>query len=66
MQAGKFVVLSLGSCTAFLVLHQSRKEPGMKCIKAAFFWEGGVRQKKKRGRIKAGLESGEWAARGLK
>lgn len=36
----------------------------MKCIKAAFL--GTRKRKKKRGRIKAGLESGGWAARGLK
>lgn len=35
--AGKFVVLPLPS---LLVPHQSRKEPGMKRIKAAFFWGG--------------------------
>lgn len=45
------------------VPHQSRKEPGVKRIKAAFRGQTKC-QRKKRGRIKAGLERGEWTARG--
>lgn len=64
-KAAKFVVLPLPS---LLLLHQSHKEPGMKRIKAPFGdrkkKKKKVPEKKKRGGIKAGLESGERAARG--
>lgn len=69
-KAGKFVVLSLGSCALFWFSFKAVRSLGWKCIKVLFWGQKkkckkkSMPEKQERGRIKPGLESLEWAARG--